>query len=197
MNPAWVVVCGVLASFASGAWWQANSAAEARADMARAHAAEIGRIAAANEAAIARAEADRDALVRVGEAAARQLAETNMQIVAERDALQRRLDHAATQYRPAPGAAVVAVPRAVITCGAWRVLNRAADTDPAAGGDQTAAAAFAATDAACTDDALDSGLSLADLYAWQRAFAERSRTADAQLVELIGYVMAIGQEVAP
>lgn len=197
MNPAWIVVCAIMASFASGALWQFNSASTEREAMVRDHAAELGRIAAANDAAIAAAEADRDALVRVGEAAVERLTKTSNQIAAERDALQRRLDHAATRYRPAPGAAVVALPRAVITCGAWRVLNHAASTDPAAGGDQAAAAAFAATDAACTDDALDSGLSLADLYAWQRAFAERSRTADAQLVELIGYVMAIGQEAAP
>lgn len=192
MNPAAILLAllSYAAAFGAGAWWQHGAASDARAELVVAHRAELERIAAANEAAIASAEADRAALLELGEAARGRLAANLANLAAERDTLHRRLDHAANQYRPIPGAALVALPRAVITCGAWRVLNRAAASDPAAAGDPPAAAAYAATDAACTDDALDSGLSLGDLYRWQRDYAERCRAIEYQLGELIDFTVA-------
>ena len=80
------------------------------------------------EAAITEAaEADRAALLELGGGA--RTARGNLQIsLPERDA--PGLDHAANQS--SIGAPRFGLLAAVITCGAWRVLNRAAADDPAA-----------------------------------------------------------------
>ena len=101
---------------------------------------------------------------------------------------QERIAHVSNQYRPAPGAAPVPVPRFVVTCGWLRDFNAALGASvPAPAGCRAAAGAASAAWPAAGSDAelLESGVSAADILAHARDYGAWALTNLAQLKALL------------
>lgn len=119
-----------------------------------------------------------------GNTAAQALITAQQQIGYLSNLAKGKIDAVTQTYRPTPNANPEPLPRCVFTRGFVRVWNGVAvdgGADPLS--DRTAAGG---TDAATgTDDALDSGISQADLLDWLTDYADRNRRIEAELNKLL------------
>lgn len=124
---------------------------------------------------------------------AAELLDARGQISRQQAELKRRISHVTQTYRPAPDAAPVPAPAAVVTWGAVRLWNRltasCADLpDPADGtGNDSQAAACATTGAGVFADDLASGVTLDDMLAQLADYVGRCQAIEAGLDAYIHY----------
>jgi hypothetical protein len=116
------------------------------------------------------------------------LLETQGQLAETQQQLAERIAHVSNEYRPAPAAAPVPVPRCVFTRGWVRDFNLALGAGlPAAGAGATAASPAAAAWPAPGTDAelLESGVTPADILAYAQDYGRWAQSNLAQLNALL------------
>jgi len=184
-----ILLAGI-AGVAAGWHWRSNAAeAEAAAQIATLQAEQASQRADTERQARERLQAEQQHM----QAVAAELLDARAQINRQQAELKRRIAHVTKTYRPAPDAAPVAVPAAVVTWGAVRLWNRltasCADLPAAAdgAGNDTQASACAAAGAGLLADDLSSGVTLDDMLAQLADYAGRCQAIEAGLDAYIEY----------
>lgn len=156
-----IALIAIIAAGLAGAWLGYDyAAAKGKAELSKLETAHATALAKATSNALEKYQAETER----GNRAERALLEAKQRFAAEKQALQRRINDVTTIYQPMPGAALVAIPRAVYTAGFLYYYNAAIGVP----GNQAAAIAGipgAEADKAGTDNAWlrESGLATADI----------------------------------
>lgn len=123
--------------------------------------------------------------VNKGDAAEQQLIENQRLLTRQATAAKEQIDVVTRTYRKSPDVAPVAVPECVFTRGFIRLWNAAAGANDGSGALQASGATATSDATADSTAALDSGVSQADLLDWFLDYANRGRSIETQLNQVL------------